>query len=804
MIKNYLTLALRNIKRHKGYSFINIAGLAVGMACCILLVLYIHSELSIDSYHKKGDRIFRLGVHVKIGDIDELSPSSNALSAQALLDEVPEVENTARLYGRSGTNVTYQDKEFYIRRINYADASVFDIFTWPLIKGDARTALSAPFSIVLSEDTARGCFGDEDPVGKLLRFNADELYTVTGVMENIPRNSSQILDAVCSFQTVYNLLGADHPNLNDWISFNFRTYVLLRENVDYRKVDKKIMGQLAAKDGPRLKAKGASEELFLQPLRDIYLRPLRQDVGPIQYVTIFSIVALFILIIACVNFMNLSTARSASRAREVGMRKVLGAHKSRLISQFLSESLLHSVISLFIAVTLVQLALPQINRLTRGEIRFNLIEIPWLLPGLLGLTLLVGILAGSYPAFFLSSFQPVEVLNRRLKKAAANIRLRRFLVVVQFTISIALIIGTALFIRQLQFMKNKDAGFDKDQLVVVRARERDTQKSLPMIKQELESHHQVIHVSAASTLPGWGSAINDKLPEGFAFSETQLMDEINVDRDFIPTMGMELAAGRNFSQDFGMDEKHSIIINETAARRYGWDDPIGKTITAYNPYGRGVIKQNVIGVVKDFHLRPMSESIEPVYMLSDPDFPYAFNYFDLILVRIGSENIGGTLDFIRNKWSALFPEEAFEYFFLEETYNEQFQSIEQSREIFSSFTLLAIFISCLGLFGLASFSAEQRTKEIGIRKVLGSSASRIVLLLSKETLLLVAIANAVAWPAAYFALNRWLQGFPYRISLTLVPFVLSALLVLAISFSTIAYQAVRAALANPVDSLKYE
>ena len=804
MIKNYLLLTFRNIKRHKGYSFINIAGLAVGMACCILLVLYIHSELSVDNHHQKGSRIFRLCAHVKIGDMDLLNTSSNALSAQALLDEVPEVENAARFYGRSGTNVTYQDKESYIRRINYADASVFDIFTWPLIKGDARTALSTPYSIVLSEDTARACFGDEDPIGKLLRFNADELYTVTGVMENIPRNSSMILDAVGSFQTVYNLLGTDHPSLNDWISYNFQTYVLLREGADYHKIDEKIKGLLTEKAGDRLKAKGAVEELFLQPLKDIYLRPLGQDVGPIQYVAIFSIVALFILIIACVNFMNLATARSASRAREVGIRKVLGAYKSRLISQFLSESLLHSVFSLLIAVTLVQLALPQINRLTRGEIRFNLIEIPWLLPGLLGLTLLVGILAGSYPAFFLSSFQPVEVLNRRLKKAAANIRLRRFLVIFQFTISIALIIGTGLFIRQLQFMKNKHAGFDKDQLVVIRARERDTQRSLPMIKQELGSHHQIIHVSASSTLPGWGSAINDKLPEGFSIQETQLMDEINVERDFIPTMGMELTAGRNFSQDFGMDEKNSIIINETAAKRYGWDDPIGKTISAYNPYGRGWVRQTVIGVVKDFHLRPMTNVIEPVYILSDPDFPYAYNYLDLILVRIGAEDIGGTLDFIRNKWSTLFPQEAFEYFFLEETFNEQFQSIEESREIFSSFTLLAIFISCLGLFGLASFSAEQRTKEIGIRKVLGSSAARIVLLLSKETLLLVAIANAVAWPAAYFSLNRWLQGFPYRISLTLVPFVLSALLVLAISFSTIAFQAVRAALANPVDSLKYE
>ena len=804
MIHNYLKIAFRNIRRHKGYSFINIAGLAIGMACCILLVLYIHSELNIDRYHLKGDRIFRLCVDVNIGGTELRHSSSNALAAEALRDEYPEVENAVRFRGRSGANVIYKDNESFIQRIGYMDDSVFDIFTWPMIKGEPSTALSTPYSIVLTEDAARGCFGDEDPMGKILRFNDEERYTVTGIIENMPQNSHLVLDAVCSFKTVYELMGVNHPALNDWLSFNFATYLLLQEDVNYRELNEKISGLLERKDGERLKAKGATEELFLQLLRDIYLRPLGQDVGPIQYVYIFSVVAIFILLIACVNFMNLATARSANRSREVGMRKVFGAYKNKLVSQFLSEALLLSFLSLLIAVILVQLALPQMNTFIRLELSFNPVEIPWLLPGLIGLTLIAGILAGSYPAFFLSGFQPVKVLSGRLKSGSSNTRLRRILVVVQFTISITLIIGTGLIISQLNYMKSKDAGFNKEHVVVIRVRERSTQRSLPVIKEELKSHPRVLNVSASSTLPGRGSATNDKIPEGYTVQQTQLMDEINVDVDFIPTLGMELMAGRNFSKEFGTDEKASIIINETAVKRFGWDDPVGKTIRASNPYGRGWVPRTVIGVVKDFHLRPMDQVVEPIYMGWDPDFPYSYNFLDNVIVRISPEDISGTLEFIENKWLALFPEEQFNYSFLDESFNNQFQYIERSREIFSYFTLLAIFIACLGLFGLASFTAEQRTKEIGIRKVLGSSAPGIVLLLSKELLTLVIIGNVIAWPAAYFMLQRWLQGFPYRISLTLFPFIISALIVAIISFSTIAFQAIRAAMANPVEALKYE
>lgn len=803
MMHNYMKIALRNIKKQKGYSFINITGLAIGMACCILLVLYIHSELSVDNYHENIDRIFRLCVHVNIGGTDHIGSASNGPAAAFLRDEYPEVENAVRFFGRSGARVTYEDKHFYIRRVAYVDESVFDVFTWPIIKGDQRSALSAPYSVVIAEDVAQACFGDTDPLGKILRFNDREDFIVTGVMKNIPQHSHLVWDALCSFKTLHSIMGENSPILNHWLSFNFRTYLLLQEGVDYRDVDNKVHGLLEEVAGDEMKAKGATEELFLQPVKDIYLRPLGQSVGPIQYVYIFSVVAMFVLVIACVNFMNLSTARSANRAREVGIRKVLGAHRMRLVFQFLSETLLLSLFSLVIALLLVQLALPQINTFLRWELSFTSVEVGWLVPSLIWFVIFVGIVAGSYPAFFLSGFQPVKVLGGRMISGSSNSRLRRILVVLQFTISITLIIGIGLIIGQLNFMKNKDPGFKKEHVVVIPARDRSVQRSIQVIKDEFNGHPGVVSVAASSTIPGWGSASNDKIPEGYTQEEVQLMDEINVDEDFIPTLGMELVAGRNFSK--ARDEKHSVIINETAVRRYGWMDPVGKTIRAVDPYDIGSwTPKTVIGVVKDFHLRPLSETIHPLFMGNDPDYPFSFNFMDLVLVRVGYDDITGTLNFIENKWKELFPEQQFNYFFLDENFNLQFRDIERSREIFSYFTFLAILIACLGLFGMASFTAEQRNKEIGIRKVLGSSVPGIVMLLGKELIVLVIVANAFAWPVAYLMLNRWLQGFPYRISMTIVPFVVSAILVVLISFLTIAYQAIRAAMANPVESLRYE
>ena len=805
MVGNYFKIAFRNIKKHKGYSFINITGLAIGMACCVLLVLYIHAELNFDGYHEKKDRIFRLCAYINIGGSENLTSASNAVAAEVLRDEYPEVENAARFRWMPASAVRYGDNLFFENSMFYADESAFDIFTWPVIKGDSKTALIAPYSIVISEELAEKYFGKEEPLGKVLRFNEDEEYTVRGVMRNIPDNSYYQFDALTSMSTYYQQAGSDSPILTDWVSYNFLTFLLLREGIDYHIVNEKIKDLLYKYAGDDLKAKGAEEELFLQPLKDMYLRPLGRAGGPIFYVYIFSVIAVFVLLIACVNFMNLSTARSANRAREVGMRKVLGAERRRLIGQFLSEAMFFSFLSLIFALILAHIVLPPIRTLTGRNLSMNIMEIPWLIPSLIGLAVIVGIVAGSYPAFFLTRFQPVTVMKGELRSGSSNKRLRRTLVIFQFTISIALIIGTGLIINQLDYMKNRDPGFDKEHIAILRLTDDRVRQMLPVFKESFKSFPKVMEVAAASSIPGWGSAINDKIPEGYTVEQTQLMDDFNADEDFIPTLGIEIIAGRNFSKAFGADNRQSVIINETAAKQFGWKEPIGKTIRSINPNDVGTwIPKTVIGVVKDFHMRGLSRMINPLFLDCEPDFPFEYKKLRLMLVRIAPGDIVDTMNFLENKWEEIVPHKPFEYFFLDESFDRQFRSIERSRSIFSYFSFLAIFIACLGLFGMASFTAEQRTKEIGIRKVLGSSSSGIVFLLSKELLILVAAANVFAWPIAYLWLKDWLQGFPYRVSITIFPFVVSALLVAFISFITIAYQAIRAALANPVDALRYE
>ena len=805
MFRNYLKIAIRNIKKYKAYSAINILGLAIGMACCIILVLYINSELSIDNYHKNRDRIYRLGVHVKIGGIEQTGSASNALCAKVLKDEYPEVINAARFRGMQAASVQYNEKRFHEDEIMYADNAVFDIFTWPLIKGAPQTALTVPYSVVISEELAEKYFGDEEPLGKILLFNNEEQFTVTGVMENIPEESHIDFDALCSFNTLPAQIGEDASSLTDWISFNFRTYLLLREGEDYKQFEQRIAHLLEKYAGEELKAKGATEILLLQPLKDIYLRPLNNPTGPIVYVYIFSLIAFFMLLIACVNFMNLSTARSANRAREVGMRKVLGANRRKIIRQFMSEAFLLSVLSLILALVIVFLALPQVSTLTNRTLTFDISGISWLLPGLFILIIFVGFAAGSYPALYLSRFKPIKVLTGRLKSGAANTSLRRALVVVQFIISITLIIVTGVMITQLNYLKHRDPGFKKENVVIIPLPDAETRNSIQVVKHAFQNCSGIVSVSASSTIPGWGAPTNDKLPEGYTEAEMQLMDEINVDEDFVPTMGMEMVAGRNFSKEFGVDNKHAILINETAARRYGWENPIGKTIKTLSIEERDSwATKTVIGVVEDFHLRRMSTEIEPLFIRNTPQFPFYFGIFDVVSVRVTPGKPTETIEILKTKWNEIFPDKPFDYLLLEDSFDRQFTRIEESRDIMSYFTLLTIFIACLGLLGLIAFSAERRTKEIGIRKVLGSSTPKIVMLLSKEFLLLVCFANLFAWPVAYFILNEWLEGFPYRTDLTVVPFMLSAFAVLVISYLTIAYQAIKAANSKPVDSLRYE
>ncbi|MDH5769026.1 MAG: ABC transporter permease [Nitrospirota bacterium] len=800
MFKNYLIITLRNFKRHKGYAFINIAGLAIGIACCILIVLYIQFELSFDKYHDKADKIYLLKRHGNFGGKEHTSSSNNALSAGFIKKDFPEVEDTVRIGFMPNPAVLYEEKKFYESRVLYADDSFFEFFTYPMTKGDPKSALQAPFSVVITEEITEKYFGEKNPMGKSLRFNNQDNFTVTGVIKNVPRNSHLLFDMLCSFQTLYSKYPKGHAFLNDFTSNTFRTYILLQKGIDPSTLEGKFPDFINKYGGRKLKTFGISMEYFLMPLTDIHLHtPLsggKTGIGTILYIYIFALIAGIILIIACINFMNLATARSAKRAQEVGMRKVLGAQKSELVRQFLFESFFYSLISLLLALGLAELAFSTMSSIAGYELTIDFSKMLWLFPALLGIAIFVGLIAGSYPAFFLAAFQPARVLKGSAKTGAGNSFFRGVLVVMQFSISVALIIGTIIITRQLDYMKNKNPGFDKEQVVVLPFRDEELRKSLATIKNELKVHSDIVNVSVSSDIPGQYPQYNQKLPEGFSRDQSQLMYDLVVDEDFIPTLGMEIIAGRNFSKKFGADQKASAIINETAAKEFGWENPLGKKIGDY----RGI--RTVIGVIRDYHQIPITQEIKPLYIRFDPGDVY--NPYRMLSIRIAPGSVSRVMKYIEKTWNTIYPIHPFDYFFLDESFNDQFRETERIRELLSYFAGLAIFIASLGLFGLASFVAEQRTKEIGIRKVLGASTSGIVFMISRELTKMIVLANAIAWPVAYFVMRNWLQTFPYRENISVLIFIFSGIIVLFIGLATISFQSIKAGLTNPVDSLKYE
>ena len=798
MFKNYLHIALRNIKKHKGYSLINILGLAIGMACCILITSYVLYELSYDKYHENAGSIYRLKSDAQIGDNHLHIPKSSPPMSGYMVENFPEVTNAVRFRELGNAPVRYRENQYYEDRIYYTDNSIFDIFTFPLLIGDPKTALKTANSIVITEDVAKKYFGEEDPIGKVLTVDESDDYTITGVLSNVPRNSHFIFDMLCSFETHS---ARNKMNMHNWLFLNYYTYIMVQEGTYQKALEQKFPAMIDKNAGGILKAVKGDLKLTLQPLTSIHLHSrLEQEISGtsnIAYVYIFSAIALFILFIACMNFMNLSTARSANRAQEVGMRKVLGAHKAEIIRQFLGESLLYSVLSCVVALVFVEVALPLFRSVSGINLRINYVENPWFIPGLIGLTIFVGLIAGSYPAFFLSAFQPIRVIKGNLKSGATNARFRSVLVIFQFTISIVLIIGTIIIINQLKYMKNSQLGFQKEQVVVFPISDESTVESLAPFKGELKSYPGIINVAASSHVPGQTTYYNPFLPEGFTRDQMPWMGQLNVDVDYLPTLEIELLAGRNFSPELKTDQTRSVIINETAAKRFGWEDPVGKTIGEYSNSG-GILKRPVIGVVKDFHIDSLHRRIGPLLITNNPE------WLNTLSVRIKPDNIPKTMEFLSEKWNHHNPYRPFQYFFLDDSFDAQYRADEKLSKIFSYFSILAIFIACLGLFGLASYTAEQRTKEIGIRKVLGASISEIVKLLTKEFSKWVLAANIIAWPVAYYAMNKWLQGFAYRIGMEFLTFVLAAIVALAIALLTVSYQAVRAAKTDPVNSLRYE
>jgi putative ABC transport system permease protein len=798
MVKNYLKIAFVNLKKHKAFSFINIFGLAIGMACCILIAAYVFHELSYDRFHEKADRIYRLKSELKISGDDLDIPKSSPPMADYLVQNYPEVIDAVRFRPLGRVPVRFRDNLFYEDQIFFADNSVFEIFDFPILKGDPNTALNTAHSIVITEDVARRYFGTEDPLGKLLTINNQSDFTVTGVLKNIPHNSHLNFSMLCSFETYAK---DNRKEMQGWLFLNHYTYILLEKGADCRRLEHKLPEMIEERIGAMLRMAKADLTLSLQPLTSIHLHSnLMQEISGnsnIVYVFIFSAIALFILAIACINFMNLSTARSANRAREVGLRKVMGADRAKIIRQFLSESILNSFLSFILALILVDLTLPLFRSISGVELRIDYAHNFWLVPGLVGLALLVGVVAGSYPAFFLSSFQPTRVLKGEFKTGKKGTFFRSTLVIVQFTISIALIFATVIVFNQLQFMKNRRLGFQKEQIVVIPISDESTLDSLRPVKQELENHSEIVMAAASSHVPGQTTYFNPFIPEGFTHEQMQYMGELYIDHDFIPAMGIEILEGRNFSDELATDINESVIINEAAARKFGWDKPVGKTIGEVT-VSQKIRKYTVIGVVKDFHIESLRKKIAPLFIGNTT------HNFNSLSVRLKMENVQATLSFLENKMQQIDPSRPFEYAFLDDTFDAQYRSEERLSRIFSYFAVLAVFIACLGLFGLASFAAEQRTKEIGIRKVLGASVSGIVMLLSKEFTKWVVISNALAWPLAYFALRLWLQGFAYRTKISLAAFVLSAIISAFVAVFTVSYQAIRSAVTDPVESLRYE
>ena len=804
MLKNYLKIALRNLLRHKGYSLINILGLAVGMASCILILLYVHDELSYDKYHEEADQIYRVTREWFNSDgtsslhLGHIAPPIGPL----LKNDFPDILQMARINSGGNPLLRHGDKVFQEERFYFADPNIFEIFTLPLLKGDPQNALADPNGVVLTPAMARKYFGDEEPLGQVLNIDSRADLKVTGVMREVPANSHFHFDFLGSMKLLEQVFGDNE--FKNWGSNNYATYLLFPRNFQVENF-KKAIPEFIGRHHPDGKEAIPKTTLHLQRLTDIHLHShLDSEIeanGNIVYVYIFSAIAFFLLLIACINFMNLATARSANRAKEVGLRKVVGAERRQLIRQFLGETIVMALIALLLAVVLVEVVLPKFNAFTAKELALRSQGMLFILASLLGVTLFVGIVAGSYPAFFLSHFQPVAVLKGQ-KIGSTRSRFRSILVVFQFAISIILIVGMGIVYNQLEYCRNKNLGLNKEHIVVLPADQNIAQR-YPDIRNQLLQYPHIAGVAASKRVPSGrlldssgGSVIDGEKSEPLNFR----IANVRVDHSFIDTYGMQMAAGRNFSIEFPTDSTEAFILNETAVKKIGWPSPeaaIGKPFQYGNRRGR------IIGVVKDFHYESLHQPITPIILLIAPQ---SFNSVSVKIHAAQPADIATTLEFLKQKWQEFRPNFPFQYSFIDERYEQLYQSEHRLGEIFGTFSLLAVFIACLGLFGLASYTAEQRTKEIGVRKVLGASLGNIVLLLSKDFARLVAVATLFSWPIAYYAMSLWLQEFAYRIDINnqSLTFLLAALLAFGIALITVSLQSIKAAMTNPVDALRYE
>jgi putative ABC transport system permease protein len=805
MLKNYFKIALRTLQKYKGYAIINVFGLAVGLASAILIMLYVQDELRYDSHHEKGDQIYRITFQGRIRSNEMKTALSSNPMGPVLKQEFPAVKEIVRIQPQQKSVIQIGDRKYIEDHLLYADSTVFEVFTMPFLEGNPKKALAEPDKAVLTESLAERYFGDASPVGKTIEWvNGNRELEVTGVIEDCPATSHFQYDLLVSY------LSSGRIDNDMWLSTNIYTYLLLQKDISGDKVEAQFPAIVEKYVGPQIEEIfGASLESFyeagnawgyhLQPLGDIYLHSDYDyeigKTGSINNIYFFSIIAVFLIIIAAINFMNLATAKSATRAKEVGVKKVTGSSRRQLVFQFITEAMLITFLGLILAIVFVELTLPFFNSLADKHLDIHYFQNPLFLMVLLGVGLLVGLMAGSYPAFYLSAFNPVTVLKGKLSGGAKNSRLRGMLVVFQFIITIVLIVSTIVVGRQMSYISQKDLGFNKKHVMVInRVSELGTDHEA--FRQELLGHPNILSASYSRNVPGGMTSTTAFYPEGASPQESMVMDFSAADPYYDETYGIEMSAGRFFSEDYSTDSL-GILINEAARRKFGYEQAVGKKVTLMQGEGEDVEFQ-VVGVMKNFNFKSLHHEIQPLILY------YINDHYSHLSVQLRPGQLQSTLGFIRDRWEQFVSATPLDYSFLENDWEAKYRQEQKVGKLFRAFSLLAIVVSCLGLFGLASFMAEQRTKEIGVRKVFGAPVSRILRLLFREIVILIAVATLVGWPLAYYFMTDWLEDFAYRIDISWYIFVLASAFTLFIALLTVGYRAFNAATANPAQSLRDE
>jgi putative ABC transport system permease protein len=795
MIKNLLLVALRNFKRDKWYSLLNILGLTIGITFSLFLIFYIKDELSYDRYNEKADRIVRINSYIKEPENTMNIAITQSPLAPTLKKDFPEVEEAVRFVGNGRMMFKNGELHLYEEKIFYSDSNLFKVFTFPFIEGRPENALTEPKSIVLTKTSAEKYFGkNKSAAGQSLRTPNGDVYKVTAVIKDVPKNTQLTFNALISISTL-------PPNFSDnWGNFNIYTYALLRPNVNKAAFEKKLLPMYDKYMASIFSQFNIKIRYGVQAITDIHLHSEMTnepgELGSMSYIYIFSAVALFMLIIACINYMNLTTARSARRAKEIGIRKVTGSTKPQLVAQFLIESLLTALIALLLSVGLVALLLPTFNSLSGKFISFQTLLQPGTALILLAIILFVGLAGGSYPALYLSKFNPVSILKGSLSKSSSNATLRRALVVVQFSISMIMLICTWVVYGQLKYLRNKDLGFNKNQVISMNVDDNNgnVRSKILAFSNEIRKNPQVINITTSESRPGSGN-ININL---FSIptkkgSVDKGIGTYGIDENYFPTLGMKVLKGRNFSGP--ADTLRSIIVNENFVKDFGWDNPIGQKVKFGGDTSNFYL--DVVGVVKDFNQRSLYNPIEPLILFYRPNSTS-------IMAKINPKDIAATTSTIEKTWKSVFPDLPFQFTFLDQDFDSQYAADQKRGKIFTAFSVLTILITCLGLLGLIAFTTEQRQKEISIRKILGAGVGQIVPLITRNFVALVGISCLIAFPVAYFFMDKWLKIFPYNTGLSITPFILSALTVLVITLLTVIFHTVKAALANPAESLRTE